>query len=484
MVKSKKRDVNAFKERIGNALNKKRPQKKHTKHKVVRKVSPKKTISKTAHKSTKSHTEIKTSSIDELKRYIETQHKNGNISTNRAESLTKYADLIKSKIIAGASDSIIQQMTENLKKQWVQAHEENKNKPKEQKKPVHHAVHHAQNPVVQHKSVPVVHHTSKPAIHHTQHHQNRSVVHKTTHPTIHKTAHISKPHIQKTENHSEQIPENNQTNTRQLKSSFRTGKDVAMDFATKVHRTFDHLIKATILFGSQATGDIKASSDIDLVILIDDAAINWDLELTSWYREELAKIISEQNYGRDLHINTIRLTTWWRDLLHGDPIVLNILRHGQVLIDLAGFFNPLKALMMQGKIHATPEAVYSALQRSPQHLTRSKLSMLGAIEGVYWCMVEAAQASLITLGKLPPSPEHVTKMLHESFVQTGILKSEYVKWYRDIYVLHKQIAHGEIKHVDAKEIEAWQNRAEDFMKTLVNVIDRLIDARNNQTSNK
>ena len=259
--------------------------------------------------------------------------------------------------------------------------------------------------------------------------------------------------------------------------TFKTEKDIAMHFATQLQRRFDHLIKASILFGSQVSGDTKPGSDIDIVIILDDAAINWDEELTAWYREELGKLISEQDYKRDLHINTIRLTTWWRDLLHGDPVVLNIIRQGQVLLDIGGFFNPIKSLMVQGKIHSTPEAVYASLQRAPYHLTRSKLSMLGAVEGVYWCMVESAQAALITLGKLPPSPEHVTKMLHESFVDTGILKSEFVKWYHNIFVLHKEIAHGEIKRVDAKEIEIWQYRAEAFMKKMVEIIDKLIDAR-------
>ena len=262
---------------------------------------------------------------------------------------------------------------------------------------------------------------------------------------------------------------------------FHNEKDIAMDFATKIQRKFDHLIKATVLFGSQVSGEAKLGSDIDIVIIIDDAAINWDMELTAWYREELAKLISEQNYVRDLHINTIRLTTWWRDLLHGDPIVLNIVRQGQVLIDIGGFFSPIKALMIQGMIHSTPEAVYSALQRSPHHLYRSKMAILGSIEGVYWCMVEAAQAALITLGKLPPSPEHVTKMLHENFVETGILKSDFVKWYHNIYILHKQISHGEIRFVKAQEIESWQQRAEEFMKKMVEVIDRLIEARKNKS---
>lgn len=263
-------------------------------------------------------------------------------------------------------------------------------------------------------------------------------------------------------------------------SKFRTEKEIAMDFATKVQRKFDHLVKATVLFGSQTSGDVKPGSDIDIVIILDDAAISWDMELTAWYREELAKLIAEQNYSRDLHINTIRLTTWWRDLMHGDPVILNIIRQGQVLIDIGGFFNPIKSLMVQGMIHSTPEAVYASLQRSPYHLTRSKMSMLNAVEGVYWCMVEAAQAALITLGKLPPSPEHITKMLHENFVETGVLKSDYVKWYHNVFILHKQIAHGDVKVVKASEIEMWQGKAEEFMKKMVELIDKLIEARRNQ----
>lgn len=263
-------------------------------------------------------------------------------------------------------------------------------------------------------------------------------------------------------------------------SKFRTEKEIAMDFATKVQRKFDHLIKATVLFGSQTSGEVKPGSDIDIVIILDDAAISWDMELTAWYREELGKLIAEQNYSRDLHINTIRLTTWWRDLMHGDPVILNIIRQGQVLIDIGGFFNPIKSLMVQGMIHSTPEAVYASLQRSPYHLTRSKMSMLNAVEGVYWCMVEAAQAALITLGKLPPSPEHITKMLHENFVETGVLKSDYVKWYHNVFILHKQIAHGEVKVVKASEIEMWQGKAEEFMKKMVELIDKLIEARKNQ----
>jgi len=141
----------------------------------------------------------------------------------------------------------------------------------------------------------------------------------------------------------------------------KSEKDIAMDFSLQVHKKFDRLIKASILFGSQSKGTASATSDIDIILVVDDASVNWDIELISWYREELAKIIAASKYKQELHINTIKLTTWWQDLLYGEPVVINIIRYGEVLIDIGGFFNPLKALLIQGKIRSTPEAVYASL---------------------------------------------------------------------------------------------------------------------------
>lgn len=254
-------------------------------------------------------------------------------------------------------------------------------------------------------------------------------------------------------------------------------KEIAMDFAMKAHQKFSVMLKASILFGSQAKNTGTAKSDIDVILIIDDASINWDLELISWYREELAKIISAEKYARELHINTIKLTTWWNDLMHGDPVILNIIRYGEALIDSGGFFNPIKSLLLQGKIHSTPEAVYSALQRAPGHIARSKLSEMSAIEGVYWAMVDSAQAALMMAGKLPPSPEHLPEMLRETFVDSGLLSNNAVKSLRDIYVLHKQIAHGQVSDIKGQEIDAWQDTAEKFLLDMTNIINKMIETK-------
>ena len=250
--------------------------------------------------------------------------------------------------------------------------------------------------------------------------------------------------------------------------------DIAMDFATKVYKKFDKIVKSVVLFGSTAKQTTVTGSDIDIIIIIDDATINWDQELTAWYREELEKLIKSNPYQTSLHINTIKLSTWWEDLMRGDPVIINILRYGEAMIDLAGFFNPLKSLLIRGKIKPTPEAIYAALQRAPQHIARSKFSELSAIDGLYWAMVDSAHAALIAVNVSPASPEHIPGDLKEHFVNTGKLKMKYVVWYRDLLVLHKKIAHGEVKDLKGIEIDEWQTKAEDFLQMMAKLVKDIV----------
>jgi len=254
-------------------------------------------------------------------------------------------------------------------------------------------------------------------------------------------------------------------------------ESVSLEFAQAVSEKFDRVVNSIILFGSQARGTNSANSDIDIVIIVDDASINWDMELIAWYREELGKIITKKagKYERDFHINTIKLTTWWNDLMHGDPVVLNIIRYGQPLIDSGGMYRALKTLLIQGKIHSTPEAAFAALQRVPEHLVRSRYSELNAIEGVYWGMIDAAQAALITAGKVPPSPEHVPAMIKENFVDSGMLGTGYVQALKDLHSLHKGIDHNEITSITGVEVDKWQDVAERFLREMTRIIDNLLE---------
>ena len=254
-----------------------------------------------------------------------------------------------------------------------------------------------------------------------------------------------------------------------------TEHDIAMDFAVKVYKKYDKMIKSVVLFGSTVKQDMQAGSDIDIIIILDDVTIAWDQELISWYREELEKILRANPYNKKLHINTVKLSTWWEDLVKGDPTILNVIRYGEAMIDLAGFFEPLKSLLIKGKIKSTPEAIYSCLQRAPIHLARSKTAELGAIEGLYWSMVDSAHAALISAKVIPASPEHIPMDLKETFVDTNVLDSKYVNWYTELLELHKKIGHGEIKDLKGVEIDLWQEKAEKFLEAMIKIVNDIIE---------
>lgn len=250
-------------------------------------------------------------------------------------------------------------------------------------------------------------------------------------------------------------------------------KDIASDFAAKAYAKFDKIIKSIVLFGSTAKEVAEKKSDIDLIIIIDDCTVQWDDELIAWYREELGKLIKENPYKKALHINSVRLSTWWDEMLRGEPVTVNIIRFGEALIDFGGFFNPLKVLLARGKIKNTPETIYIALGRAPSHMIRSKIAMFSAIEGLYWAFVDAAHAALMAAKQVPPSPEHIADMLKEQFVRKKMLDLKFVFWYRDIYTLTHKILRNEIKDVKGSQIDEWRERADIFLRNMAQIVDKL-----------
>ncbi|MEM4181590.1 MAG: nucleotidyltransferase domain-containing protein [Candidatus Pacearchaeota archaeon] len=256
-----------------------------------------------------------------------------------------------------------------------------------------------------------------------------------------------------------------------------TDREIALDFATKVYKKFETMIKAIVLFGSSAKKVSLPSSDIDIIIIIDDVSIRWDMELVAYYREELGKLITANPYKKSLHINTVKLSTWWDDLLRGDPILINVIRYGDPLIDVGGFFSPLKVLLQEGKIRPTPEAVYSLLNRAPTHLMRAKWMLFNIVEALYWCCVDSAHAALISADEEPASPEHIYDLLVEKFVKRGFIKSKIADYYKELFEMYKGISHGVIKEIKSGVIDDFFYKADVFLGEMARLVDEIVEKR-------
>jgi hypothetical protein len=51
---------------------------------------------------------------------------------------------------------------------------------------------------------------------------------------------------------------------------------------------------------------------------------------------------------------------------------------------------------------------------------------------------------------------------------------KYAVWFRDMNILHKKISHGEITDLKGVEIDDWQNRTEEFLSVMAQLVNELV----------
>lgn len=244
---------------------------------------------------------------------------------------------------------------------------------------------------------------------------------------------------------------------------------LAYRFAREIHSEFGDFLKAVVLFGSTAKHNVSKQGDVDLLIVVDDVTINPTQELVEAYRIITEKLVTQ--ISTRLHVTTIKLTTFWEYIRAGDPIGMNILRDGVALLD-TGFFDPLRALLMRGRIRPSEEAVWTYFARAPRTLHNAKWHVLQAAIDMYWAVIDAAHAALMMLGETPPSPDHVGALLEEKLIRPNHLPAKYGKTVNKFYLLQKRILHREIREIKGAQIDAMFKEAQDFVETVDNLINR------------
>lgn len=245
--------------------------------------------------------------------------------------------------------------------------------------------------------------------------------------------------------------------------------DISYKFASKIYKEMGDLVKAVILFGSAARKADSPKGDIDILVIVDDVNVSFNPAVVNAYRVIVQKTVAD--VSSRLHITSLKLTSFWEYVRAGDPVGINVLRDGVALID-TGFFDPLRALLKLGRIRPSPEAVWSYYSRAPRTLHNSKWHIIQATLDLYWAVIDAAHAALMTKGFLPPGPEHVADMLEDKFVKEKMLESKYAKTMRDFYKLQKQIMYREIKEISGKDYEQYFADAQAFVRRMESFLNQ------------
>lgn len=243
--------------------------------------------------------------------------------------------------------------------------------------------------------------------------------------------------------------------------------DIAQQFAKKVYKEFGTFISAIILFGSVAQRKDKRY-DVDMLIIIDDVRIKLYPEIMEAYKVIVEKAILD--ISPRIHVQTMKYSGFWEYVRAGDPVAINILRSGIALID-TGFFDPLQALLDNGRIRPSVEAIETYFTMSYASLFRSRDHLLAGVVDLYWACIDAAHSALMSIGEIPPSPEHAADMLRERLVNGRKIESKYASIMQELYLISKKITHREIKYISGKEYDRLRTQTEDFVKRMKKFIE-------------
>ena len=194
--------------------------------------------------------------------------------------------------------------------------------------------------------------------------------------------------------------------------------DIALEFSNKLYKEFGTFLRAAVLFGAAARGT-KKPHDIDLLLIVDDTQIQINAEVVEAYRIITEKLVLKTN--PNIHVTTLKFSTFWDYVRTSDPIAVNILRDGVALFD-TGFFDPLQLLLYQGKIRPSFESIWAYYSRAPRSIFNSKWHIMQGILDLYWSVIDSAHAALMKEGYVPPTPAHVADFLDKYLVKEKKMK--------------------------------------------------------------
>lgn len=239
--------------------------------------------------------------------------------------------------------------------------------------------------------------------------------------------------------------------------------DIARSFASRIHKEMGEILKAVVLFGSNARKTSGPHSDIDVLVIIDDTATIITRDVAEGYRMLIQQVITK--VSRRLHVVSLRLTSFWDYTRLGDPIAINILRDGVTLFD-TGIFLPLQLLLQKGRIRPSQESIWSYYTKAPTTLQNARWHILQAVVDLYWAVIDAAHAALMSLDAIPPTPEHVGDMLDEILVNKGLLEKKYSDTMKSFYARAKAIMHKEIHDIKGQDFDIYAEEARAFIERM------------------
>lgn len=230
---------------------------------------------------------------------------------------------------------------------------------------------------------------------------------------------------------------------------------IAREFVKEILPEMRELIKSCVLFGSNTKDTLQKDSDIDIMVVLDNVSVYVTPEMREAYQIIVKQIT--QKISPKLHIMSINLSDVWDMARKGDPLFINILRHGVCLYD-KDIIEPMQYLLEIGKIRPTTESIVNFKARSEQLMNDYHTHLENCYFDLYYALVDGVHALLMSHEVTPPSPKEMSQIIpHYITSKKGQELSECMQ---DVYTRVKEIEHRNGGQINCKELDRVQKKIE------------------------
>lgn len=222
------------------------------------------------------------------------------------------------------------------------------------------------------------------------------------------------------------------------------------------------------LIGSRATNyELKESSDLDIMILMDDTE-KFDKEERSIIVKNIGKMVNCK-----IQCSIYYLTDLWKYIDSGSPITFTMIRDSIIYYD-TGFLEILKKLVRKGIIQPKTEAVEKQLMIAKQLMKITYHSVnKGLIQNLEGAVVSSTQSLLMKMGVEPPTPKQVPIFIKNLLVDKNILTDDYYTIARKVIQTYKDIEHDNKPPLSGKELQQLYNDTNKFVNKIEEILSRM-----------
>jgi predicted nucleotidyltransferase/uncharacterized protein (UPF0332 family) len=239
-------------------------------------------------------------------------------------------------------------------------------------------------------------------------------------------------------------------------------------------RKFEKYIYSYVIGGSLVRGETKATSDVDVFVVIDDTDVKRmsRLELKEKLRGIIYQYIAEAGelagVKNVLNVQVYLLTEFWEDVKDASPVIFTFIRDGIPLYDRGGFL-PWKLLLKMGKIKPSPEAIdrFMSMGDKTKDVIKQRLMDI-VLNDLYWSIITPTQALLMMYGIPPPNTYETVKEAKRIFVEKEkMMEKKYFDILENVVInYYKGYEHGKIKEISGTEVDKLMKDVEDYTKKL------------------